>query len=203
MVHGCRGVPFPHFERFGSSKPRKPDSTDLVPSKAVIEEHGSIIIDVLRSEKVNYPPFERRDLDLTLKSSRKSRAGSNPGLLSTLENLICCPVSTPGISTDAFSYERGSVDASRWMIKSYSVVGCAFRICCWGQLISHLFHRKETHRDIIETVGVSLESVPCSLGKYRDSPRNYRIRPTARPHLATRVLGCPNDPRPRKSGGPL
>ena len=143
-MHGYGRVPFPHFERFGGSQPWKPDSADLVPPKAVVEKHDCILIHGLRLRVVNHHRENYATVNrLTLKSSRKSRAGSNPGLLSTAENFICCPVSTPRISTDAFSYERGSVDASRWIIKSYSVVGCAFRIYCHDQLTSRWFPRRK------------------------------------------------------------
>lgn len=137
LVHGCRGVSLPHFERFGSSQLRKPDSTNLVAPEAVVEEHGGVTVDVLRSRR-SATSSERRDRDqLTLKSSRKNLAGSNPGLLSALENFICCPVSTPWTCTDAFSCERGRVGASRWTIKSYSAVGCAFRIYGHDQPVSY------------------------------------------------------------------
>lgn len=157
LVHGCGGISFPHFERFGGSQSRKPNSTDLVAPKTVVEEHDGVFIHNLRLGRSTTSLGEHHEHDLlTLKSSRKSRAGSNPGLLSTLENIICCPVSTPWICADAFSYERGSVDASRWIIKSYSAVGCVFRTYRHGQLVPCCHPRGETYRDILETVGISL-----------------------------------------------
>lgn len=48
LMHGCGRIPLPHFERFGSSQPWKPDPTDFIPSEAVVEEHEGVLVDGLR-----------------------------------------------------------------------------------------------------------------------------------------------------------
>lgn len=66
LVHGCGRITFPHFKRFGSSQPRKPDPTDLVPSKAVVEEDGGIVVHGLRLEEGSTAASgEKRRLRLT------------------------------------------------------------------------------------------------------------------------------------------
>ena len=157
LVYGCGGIPFPHFERFGSSQPWKPDPADLVPSEAVVKEQDGIIVDGLRSGRsittlrtaetwLTHPQILEKEPG-RIKSRSSFRCGE-------LHLLSCFDSLDLGIRilVRAREFRRLKVDDKIVFGGWVRVQNLLPRSAGFA-----LFRERETYRDILETIRISMQ----------------------------------------------